>query len=54
MAEKQDKGYYVGRITERSQFERPDGGWQKRDTGNGQFMPVRQTPGPYKDIRKEK
>jgi len=43
-----------GAVRERSQFERPDGNWQKRDTGTGKFMPVKDDGTPYKGVRKER
>lgn len=43
-----------GAVRDRSQFERPDGHWQKRDTGNGQFMTVKNDGKPHKGVRREK
>ena len=46
-------GFRRGAVTGRTQFERPDGNWQKRDERNGQLMEVKQTPGPFKGVAKE-
>lgn len=47
-------GHRIGAVKGRSQFQRDDGNWQKRDTENGQFMPVKDDGEPYKGVRKEK
>ena len=47
-------GHRNGAVRERSQFKRDDGNWQKRDTGNGQFMPMKDDGKPYKGVTKEK
>ncbi len=43
-----------GAVRDRSQFERPNGNWQKRDTGTGKFMPVKDDGTPFKGVRKER
>jgi hypothetical protein len=47
------KGYRQGAVRERTQFQRPDGLWQKRDETGGGFMEVKQSPGPFKGVAKE-
>lgn len=45
----------VGAVSGRSQFQRPDGLWTKRDTDTGRFMDVKtSSPTPFKGVRKEK
>lgn len=53
MATQSGKGHYKGAIRERTQFQRTDGHWQKRDETGGQFMEVKQAPGPFKSVAKE-
>lgn len=47
-------GHRNGAVRERSQFEREDGHWQKRDSDSGRFMGVKDDGKPYKGVRKEK
>jgi len=56
MATNKDKsdGHLDGAIRDRSQFQRPDGHWVKRDTGTGQFKNVKHDETPFKSVRKEK
>ena len=42
-----------GSVTGRTQFQRPDELYQKRDERTGHFMAVKQSPGPYKGVAKE-
>lgn len=45
----------AGAVTGRSQvFNTQSGRWTKRDTSSGKFMSVKESPGPYKGVRKEK
>ncbi len=53
MAKNTGDGFRRGAVTERTQFQRPDGRWQKRDEGTGQVMGVKQFPGPWKGVAKE-
>jgi hypothetical protein len=53
MAKNTGKDYRQGSVTDRSQFERKDGHWQKRDADNGQFGSVKSTDNPYKGVAKE-
>ncbi|MCA0255597.1 MAG: hypothetical protein LCH47_03235 [Proteobacteria bacterium] len=46
-------GYRKGAVTGRTQFERQDGHYQKRDERTGEFMEVKQSPGPFKGVAKE-
>ncbi len=47
------KGYRQGAVRERTQFQRPDSQWQKRDETGGRFMEVKQSSGPFKGVAKE-
>lgn len=53
MAKNTGDDYRKGSVKDRSQFERPDGHYQKRDDDSGRFMPVKQSPGPYKGVTQE-
>lgn len=53
MATNTGKGFRRGAVRGRTQFERPDGLYQKRDEATGEFMEVKQTPGTFKGIAKE-
>ena len=53
MAKNTGNDYRRGAVTGRTQFQRPDGHYQKRNERNGQFMPVQQSEGPYKGVAKE-
>ncbi|MCQ0989076.1 hypothetical protein [Jiella marina] len=53
MATNSGKGYRKGAITARTQFQRPDGHFQKRDERTGQLMEVKQTPGKFKGVATE-
>ena len=46
-------GYRKGAVRGRTQFQHPNGDWQKRDEGNGQFMERKASPGPFKGVAKE-
>lgn len=46
-------GYRRGAVTGRTQFQRSDGTYQKRDERTGQFMEVKQTPGKFKGVAME-
>lgn len=53
MATNTDKGFRRGAVRQRSQFQREDGFWQKRDTETGQFMSVKEGGDPFKGVAKE-
>ncbi|ADE85208.1 hypothetical protein [Rhodobacter capsulatus] len=53
MATNTGSGFRRGAVTGRTQFQRDDGNWQKRDERNGQFMEVKQSDGPFKGVAKE-
>ncbi|GLK77818.1 hypothetical protein GCM10008171_30720 [Methylopila jiangsuensis] len=53
MAKNTGEGHRNGAVTARTQFERPDGHWQKRDERTGQLMEVKQSEGPFKGVAKE-
>ena len=46
-------GHRKGAVRERSQFQRTDGLFQKRDTTSGHFMSVKDDGKPFKGVRKE-
>lgn len=47
-------GHRNGAVRDRSQFERPDNHWQKRDDDSGRFMAVKDDGKPFKGVRKDK
>ena len=53
MAKNTGNGFRQGAVTARTQFQRPDGLYQKRDERTGQLMAVKQSEGPYKGVAKE-
>lgn len=53
MATNTGKGYRKGAVKARTQYQRDDGTWQKRDERSGEFMEVKQTDGPFKGVAKE-
>lgn len=53
MARNTGDGFRRGAVSSRTQFQRPDGLWQKRDESNGHLMAVKQSPGAYKGVAKE-
>jgi hypothetical protein len=53
MATNTGKDFRRGAVTARTQFERTDGNWQKRDERSGHFMEVKQSEGPFKGVAKE-
>ncbi len=53
MARNTGKDYRKGAVTARTQYQRDNGTWQKRDERSGQFMEVKQSDGPFKGVAKE-
>ncbi len=53
MAKNTGKGFRRGSVKERTQFERPDGHWQKRDERTGEFMGVKDDGDPFKGVARE-
>lgn len=53
MAKNTGDDFRRGAVSGRTQFEHPDGRWQKRDEHTGRLMDVKQTPGPFKGVAKE-
>lgn len=47
------KGFRHGAVTGRTQFQREDGHWQKRDERTGQLMTVKDDGTPFKGVAKE-
>ena len=53
MAKNTGSDFRRGAVTARTQFQRPDGHWQKRDERNGQLMEVKGDGNPFKGVAKE-
>jgi hypothetical protein len=53
MAKNTGSGFRRGAVTGRTQFERPDGLYRKRDERTGSFMEVKQSPGKFKGVASE-
>ncbi len=53
MAKNSGSGYRRGSVTARTQFQRRDGHWQKRDERTGRLMAVKDDEAPFKGVAKE-
>lgn len=53
MAKNTGTGYRKGAVTGRTQYQREDGNWQKRNERNGQFMEVKDDGKPFKGVARE-
>jgi hypothetical protein len=53
MAKDTGEGYRRGSVDDRSQFQRPDGHWVKRDTTSGRFMDVKADGDRFKGVARE-
>lgn len=53
MAKNRSEGFHRGAVTGRTQFQRPDGMFQKRDERSGHFMGVKQSAGKFKGVARE-
>lgn len=53
MGKNTGNNYRIGAVRGRTQFQRPDGNYQKRNEGNGQFMGVKDDGEPFKGVAKE-
>lgn len=53
MAKNTGDGFRRGAVTARTQFQRPDGHWQKRDERTGALMEVKADGRPFKGVAKE-
>ena len=53
MAKNTGDGYRRGAVTGRTQFQRSDGHWQKRNERDGRFMRVKDDGTPHKGVAKE-
>jgi hypothetical protein len=42
-----------GAVTNRSQFQHPNGNWVKRDRSTGKIIDQKTTAGPFKGVAKE-
>lgn len=52
MARNTGNGFRIGAVRGRTQFQRANGDWQKRDEGTGHFMAVK-SGAPFKGVAKE-
>ena len=53
MAKNTGKDFRHGAVTARTQFQRDDGNFQKRDERTGHFMEVKSGGKPFKGVAKE-
>lgn len=53
MATNTGSGYRRGSVTGRTQFQQPNGDYQKRNERSGEFMERKSSPGPFKGVAKE-
>ena len=53
MAKNTGSDFRRGAVTGRTQFQRDDGLYQKRDERTGQFMEVKQSDGKFKGVAME-
>ena len=53
MARNTGEDHRIGSVRDRTQFQRDDGHFQKRDEGNGRFMEVKQSDGKFKGVALE-
>jgi hypothetical protein len=53
MARNTGNDYRRGAVTGRTQFQQPNGDWQKRDERTGQFMERKSSEGPFKGVARE-
>jgi hypothetical protein len=53
MATNTGNGFRRGAVKARTQFQRADGNWQKRDERTGQLMSVKDDGEPFKGVAKE-
>ena len=53
MAKNTGNNFRRGAVTGRTQFERPDGNYQKRNERTGEFMSVKNGGAPFKGVTKE-
>jgi ribosomal protein L14 len=47
-------GHRNGAVRSRSQFQRPDGHWVKRDASTGRIMDVKSDGKPFKGVGRER
>jgi hypothetical protein len=50
---KHRQGFRRGAVKGRTQFQRPDGLWQKRNEETGELMEVKDDGEPFKGVAKE-
>jgi hypothetical protein len=53
MARNTGDDHRIGSVKDRTQFQRDDGRFQKRNEGNGQFMEAKQSEGKFKGVALE-
>lgn len=54
MAKNTGSGYRKGAVTNRTQFQGPNGNFVKRDADTGRFMDQKTSGGAFKGVTKEK
>lgn len=53
MAKNTGDGFRRGSVSGRTQFQRPDGHWQKRNEHTGRLMGVKNDGKPFKGVARE-
>lgn len=53
MSKNTGKNFRRGAVTGRTQYQRANGNWQKRDERTGHFMSVKDDGTPFKGVAKE-
>ena len=53
MAKNTGKGYRIGSVDERTQFQTPSGDWAKRDRDTGRILDVKTSGGKFKGVAEE-
>jgi len=53
MAKNTGNNFRRGAVTGRTQFQRPDGNYQKRNERTGEFMSVKNGGSPFKGVARE-
>lgn len=53
MATNTGKGYRIGSVRDRSQFQHPNGHWIERDTTSGRFKNVKADGDRFKGVARE-
>ena len=53
MATNTGDGHRIGSVRDRTQMQRPDGDWQKRDRKSGELMDAKDGGKPFKGVARE-